>query len=112
MTPYPTNEFKINKFAAFLATSVKTVESIKRYCGTICQQHELQGFKPFKLGVRYYKNLMGIRKNLRHRVKKAQPLTKKLLSKIHDVVDFTSQKQFVVWITLITGFFLLLRKSN
>ena len=43
MTPYPTNEFKINKFVAFLATSVKTVESIKRYCGTICQQHELQG---------------------------------------------------------------------
>ena len=45
-------------------------------------------------------------------VKKGQPMTEQLLEKIRQVVDFSCQKQFVVWVSLLTGFFLILRKSN
>ena len=57
---FPTNEFKICKFASYLSNTMKTVESIKSYCTTICQEHELRGFKPIRRGIRYYKTIDGI----------------------------------------------------
>ena len=112
MKPYPTNEFKLTKYAAFLAETVKTVETIKRYCGTICQEHELAGFPPVRRGVRFYRTITGIRKELRHKVKRAEPMTIPLLEKIGQVVNYHDDKQLVVWVSLVTGFHLILRKSN
>ena len=34
--PFPVTEFKIYKFATYMADLVKTVQSIKSYCGTVC----------------------------------------------------------------------------
>ena len=110
--PFPTNEFKITKFAAFLADSMKTIQSIKTYCASICQQHELKGYKPIKLGLRYYKAIKGIRKELHHQPKKAEPLTIELLEKMQKVVNYNDDIEFVVWVALVTWFHLLLHKSN
>ena len=111
MKPFPVNEFKISKFATFLADSLKTVESIKMYCSSVCQENELRGFRPAKRGIRFYKTITGIRKELRHQVKRAEPLTVELLEKIHKVVQLQNDNELVVWVTLCTGFHLILRKS-
>ena len=110
--PYPTSEFKITKFATFLSKSMKTVESIKMYCGTVCQENELRRYRSVYRGIRYHKAIAGIRNNLHHQVKHAEPMTEKLLNRILYVVDLDNQKQLVVWVSLLTGYYLVLRKSN
>ena len=112
MRPFPTNEFKISKYAAFLSKSVKTVQSIKAYCATVCEEHELKGFRPVCKGVKFYHAIAGIRHALRHQVKRAAPMTEPLLEKIATVVNFRDDKDFVVWVSLVSGYFLVLRKGN
>ena len=110
--PYPSSEFKISKFATFLSRKMKTVESVKSYCTTISQEHELRGNKPIRFGLKYYKTIEGIRRALRHTVKRAQPITVRMLEKIERVINLKDQKEMVTWVSTVTGFHLLLRKSN
>ena len=109
---FPVSEFKLVKFAAYMSKTMKTVESIKAYCSTVCQQNKLEGYKPVKRGLRYYKALTGIRKRLRHRVKHAQPMTVELLEEIEQIVNIADEKELVVWTALVTGFHLVIHKSN
>ena len=110
--PYPVTEFKISKFAVFLSDIMKTVESIKMYCGTICEENELLGYKPVRRGLKYHKTLAGIKRKLRHRVKQAAPMTPELLCEILTVVNLHDDKEFVTWVATITCYSLVLRKSN
>ena len=55
---------------------------------------------------------MGIKKDLHHKTKHAKPMTTELLEKIHKVVDFSEDIELVVWVTMVTGFYLILHKSN
>ena len=64
--PFPVTEFKICKYATFLSTKMKTVESIKGYCATICNESELRGYKTVRRGLKYYRCISGIRQSLRH----------------------------------------------
>ena len=112
MRPFPVSEFKICKFATFLTTKLKTVESIKAYCATIVQDNELKGFRPVRRGLKYYKCIAGIRQSLRHAVKRAEPMTEKLLSKIKNVVNFKDDREMATWVTMLGGFYMVLRKSN
>ena len=41
MRAFPVTEFKICKFASFLGGLMKTVQSGKAYCYTICKENEL-----------------------------------------------------------------------
>ena len=111
-TPFPVNEFKLSKFATFLSDLMKTVESIKAYCATICDDHKMKGYKPVHRGLKFHRMLAGIRKQLRHRVKRAQPMTTQLLTEIEKVVNKKKQKEEVVWCAMLGGFNMVLRKSN
>ena len=110
--PFPVTEFKLTKFASYLTDMVKTVETIKRYCGTMCQENELRGYRPAKRGIRFYKTITGIRKQMRHKIKQAEPMTDELLHDIRGVVNYHDDRQFVVWVALLTGFKLILCKGN
>ena len=111
-TPFPTNQFKIAKFATYLADILKTVESIKAYCRTICDDHELKGFPPVRLGLLYNRTIAGIRRNRKHNVKRAEPMTVQLLEKVQKVVNTQVQKELVCWKAATTCFHSVLRKSN
>ena len=110
--PFPVNEFKICKYATFLAVKVKTVEAIKSYCGTICEENELRGHRPVRRGIKYYRAISGIRNSKRHKVKRAQPMTPELLTRIQEVVNLAKSKEMVTWVAMLGGFHLVLRKSN
>ena len=110
--PYPVNEFKICKLATFLAQKMKTVESIERYVSTICDENEMKGFRPVRKGIKYYRAINGIKRSLHHKVKRVEPMTTKLLHKIRKAVNMNDQKDMVVWVTMISGFFMVLWKSN
>ena len=110
--PFPLDEMKLIKFAAYLSLSMKSVESIKQYCVTICELNELKGFKRTYRGRRYQKAIMGIKRVLQHEVKQAPPITLEMLNKIEPLVDINNTKQLAIWVTMLAGFFLFLRKSN
>ena len=110
--PYPLTEWQLSRFATFLSLSMQSVESIKQYCGTICELHELNGFKPVRRGPLYNKTIQGIRRTLQHEIKQALPVTMEQLQKISAIVDVTDLKQLAIWVAVLTGFFLFLRKSN
>ena len=50
--------------------------------------------------------------NFKYEVNRARPMTTEILDKIEPCVDRQDGKQVAVWVTMLLGFFLLLRKSN
>ena len=112
MKPFPISKFKICKYAMHLANTVKTIQAIKAYCSTVCDENEIRGFRPVHRGLKYYRMLAGIRRNKHHQVKRAQPMTPQLLERILQVVNLKNQKEFVIWSSMLTGYFVVLRKSN
>ena len=67
-----------------MADLVKTVQSVKAYCTTVCQENELRGFRPVRKGLRFHKTVAGIRRTKMHVVHRAAPMTVELLEKIED----------------------------
>ena len=110
--PFPVTEFKLSKFATYLTDLVKTVESVKAYCATICEENELLGYLPVRKGLKFHRAIAGIKRKLHHKVKRASPITPELLQQIVAVVYITDDKEFVAWVATLTGYNLVLRKSN
>ena len=110
--PFPVTEFKLAKFATYLSDILKTVDSIKMYCGTICDENELLGHRPVRRGLKFHRTIAGIKRKLRHKVKRASPMTPELLEQILTVVNLSDDKEFVAWVASLIGFNLILRKSN
>ena len=110
--PFPVTEFKITKFATYLSDIMKTVQSIQAYCTTVCDENELRGYRPVQKGLKYHRAIAGIRKKLQHQVRRAKPMTEEMLEKIEPLVDLNNQKETVIWVAMLGGFFMVLRKSN
>ena len=91
---------------------MKTADSIKMYCSTICDLHEIKGFPPIVRTKRYHKTIMAICRTLRHEIKQAQPITVDIFKRMLPFVDVNNQKQLAIWVAILFGFFLFLRKSN
>ena len=102
----------MSKFATYLTDIVKMVESVKTYCSTVCAENEIRGFRPVRKGIKFHRAIAGIRRRFHHKIKRAVPLTPQLLEEIQPVVQVRSDKELVAWVSLLTGFNLLLRKSN
>ena len=64
LEPFPVNEWRLVLYATYLSLTMVSVESIKAYCGLVCELHELQGFEPVRRGRLYNKALLGIKKTV------------------------------------------------
>ena len=110
---FPADIWQLCRFAQYLynrkispgtiANSVSTVRTIQALKGMsvpdmndICIKLELRGIK----------NLSP------HMVRQANCITPQILIKIATVVEFKDDKEMVCFVALLTGFYLLLRKSN
>ena len=112
LLPYPVDETRLVRYAIYLSFTMQTVDSIKAYCSSVCDEHEMKGFQPVRRGKRFYKTIRSLRRILKHEVQHAKPITVQMLKKIVWLVDVTDQKQLATWVSLLFGFFLFLRKSN
>ena len=109
---YPVTEFKLCKYATFLAKTVNAIQSIKAYCTSVCEESELLGYRLTRRGLKFYRCISGIRRKKHHQVKRAEPMMMELLMRIEKVVDMSDDKQLAVWSAMLSGFFLVLRKGN
>ena len=112
LKPFPVTQWQLVRFAIFLSLIFTSVQSIKNYCATICIINELNGFAEVIKGKLYKKIIDGIRRQLKHKVKRARPITKEMLIKIQPWVNQKSRKQVAIWVAILFGFHLFLRKCN
>ena len=110
--PFPADEWRLAVYATYLSLRMSSIETIKGYCGTICERHELNGHPPIVRGKLYNKAIQGIRRLLQHEIKKAQPVTMEMLQQMVRFVNPNDDKQVATWTSILYGFFLFLRKSN
>ena len=104
---------KICLYAQYLSHRVKSPDTIRNYVSGICTYINLKGGSTPNLGVPVFKITMrGLRNIMKHKVKRARPMTPEILAEIYTLLDHTDPFHITIWNALVLGFFLLLRKSN
>ena len=112
LDPFPANEWRLVLYATYLSLTMESIDSIKSYCGLVCELQEMQGAEPIRRGKIYTKAIQGIRRLLQHETKWAQPVTIEMLEQMSQYINVLDQKQVATWVAILFGFFLFLRKSN
>ena len=110
--PFPLDEGRLIKYVGYLSLSMQTIDSVKMYCGTVCDLSKIRGYGAVHRGRRYYKTILGLRKKMIHEIKQAKPITISQLKAISHLVNINDQKQLAIWVAMLFGFFMFLRKSN
>ena len=112
LTPFPTTEWNLIRFARFIANGVTSYDTVKGYLSGIKRFHEIARFK-FPTNLYTLKlEMMAIKRELAGPVKKAVPVTPQLLSQIYSKVNLKNMLEVVCYVALLVGFCLFLRKSN
>lgn len=110
---WPTSTETLCLFAQHLAARMRSVKSIKSYLIGVKKLHLYAGVPPPDLKEFHLQlTLKGLERELKHRVLQAKRMTPKLLLKIKSCLDPKNITHSAFWTILLTGFFLLLRKSN
>ena len=112
VNPFPVVEWNCVRFATYLSFWLKSVHSIKNYVSGICIINDINGYPTCKRGVIYTNAIRGLRRQLQHQVRQAKPMTREILQQIVRVVDTSDDKQLAIWVAMLFGFNLFLRKSN
>ena len=112
LEPLPADQWQLVRFARYIGSGVTSFDTVTGYMSTIKRIHELGGF-PFPQDLHLLKlEMMALRRELAHFIKKAPPVSPELLWKIHQQVDMTKSVNVTAYAALVVGFTLFLRKSN
>ena len=110
---FPADILQERRYLQYLSEFHQSVDSSKSYVGGMRALHEMFGFKPpTAFNYLYQLTVNGIRRIKGHVVKQASPVTPELLPQIAERVNVNSQVQFTAWVAILSGFYLLFRKSN
>ena len=112
LTPFPVTEWQCVRFTTYLSFWFKSPQSIKNYVSGICILNKLNGFGKVQRNILYRNAIRGIRRQLKHKTKQAEPMTRELLLKIVEIVDIDNDKELAIWVCMLFSFNLFLRKSN
>ena len=109
---FPAVEWQLVQFARFIANAVTSYDTVAGYMSVIKRLHELGGYAYPTEVFLLKQEMMGIKKELAHIIKKAPPVTPQILMEIFKHVNIKDQMQVVAFAALVVGFQLFLRKSN
>ena len=110
---FPADILQECRYVQYLSEYHKSVDSSKNYISGMRSLHEVFGFPPPSADNYLYKlTVNGIRREKGHVVKQAFPMTPDILAEISGLVNFNDGVQFAVWIAVLSGFYLMFRKSN
>ena len=112
LSPFPTTEWNLIRYALYLANGMTSYDSVKGYLSGVKKLHELGGYSfPTELKL-LAAEMRSIKYELASAVKKAVPVTPHLLKRIFKLVDIKDVVQVAGFTALVVGFMLFLRKSN
>lgn len=113
MNPLPASVECMCLYAQFLSRSFKAVSSIQNYISGVRTLHALLEL-PFAAAgsIELKLTLRGLKRVKRHVVRQAAPLSPRILSGIHELLDLNKPFDATMWALLLIAFFTLSRKSN
>ena len=112
LQPFPADEWQLVRFARYVANAVTSYDTVAGYLSSIKRLHELGDFVFPRNTYLLKLELMAIRRELAHLVKKAPPVTPELLASIFQHMNIQSDQEVAAYTALVVGFTLFLRKSN
>ena len=99
------DEGRLIKYVGYLSLTMQTIDSVKMYCGTVCDLSEIRGYGIVHRGWRFYKTILWLRKKMVHEIKQAKPTTISQLKAISHLININDQKQLNIWVAMLFGFF-------
>ena len=110
---FPADILQERRYIQYLSEFYKSVDSSKGYLAGMRSLHEIFGFKgPPADDHLYQLTISSIRRDKGHVVRQALPLTPEILVKMCDWVNTEDGVQLYAWVAILSGFYLLFRKSN
>ena len=110
---FDTTVLHMQRYATFLARSMKSIESVKNYVGGVRKLYLIMGYNPPDITDYMYKlTIKGATRGLDHVVKRASPITPEILVDMFEKVNLQDIKQVVIWVAILLGFYSFFRKSN
>lgn len=110
---WPTSINTLCLFAQYLAKKFRSVKTIESYLCGVKKLHQYAGIDPPDLkSFELQLTLRGLRRKLKHKVRRVKAMTPNLLLRIHPLLNLNTDLHIVLWTSFLTAFFLLLRKSN
>ena len=110
--PFPADEWRLVWFARYVANAVTSYDTVAGYLLSIKRLHELGSFEFTQNTYLLKLELMVIRRELAHLLKKAPPVTPELLAGIFQQVNIQSDKEVAAYAALVVVFTLFLKKSD
>ena len=112
-TPFPATAKVLSLYAQFLSRSFQTVSAVKACIQAVKQAHQDKGLEVGAFQSRdLYLTLRGLARQLTSAPRQAHPLNKELLLQIFHTLDLKIPGDLNFWVTLLLGFFSLVRISN
>ena len=113
LKPFPTDSWQLVRCAQFLSNEGKRPGTIANIISTVCTLHALKGYQsPELYDITIKLQLKGLHNISGKVTKQAEVMTPQMLLKIAKLIDPHNVKEVVSFTALLTGFYLLLRKSN
>ena len=109
---FPADSLQMRRYLQYLSDFHKSVDSSRSYVTGVRSLHEIFGFPPPPGDHLYQLTVSGIRRDKGHVVRQAMGMTPEILAEMCPLVQLTDPVQFTAWVAILSGFYLLLRKSN
>ena len=102
----------MRRYLQYLTRTHNSIQSMKGYVSGARTLFELAGFEPPPWDYLYQLTVRGITRDKGHVVKRAQPVTPKLLIDVYPYVKTEDELQLVAWVGTLLGFYMFLCKMN
>ena len=110
---FPADSWQLCRFAQYLANQGKSPGTCANHISTVRTVQALRGYQvPDLYDISIKLTLKGFSNMSKHVKRQAEAMTPQMLMQIAKLVNYKSTFETVCFVALLTGFFLLLRKSN
>ena len=110
---FPCDNLQLCRFGQHLSRTFESPDAVGNYLSGIQTCLALLGLEIPDVNDRQMKMFItGLKREMPHAIKQAEPVTPELLLKLSKVVNYANQVEMVAWVGVLLGFYLFLRKSN
>ena len=111
LQPLLADEWQLIRYIRFLANGVTSYNTVASYLSTIKRMHELGEFSYPETVFLLKLELMAIKRELAHVIKKAPPVTPEILVDIFRHVNIKDQQEVTAFAALVIGFTLFFKEK-
>ena len=112
LVDWPMAKRNVCIFLTYLTLLGNSYLTVRNYFYSLNEWQQLLGHPPMTVSGILKATLQGIKRTVASQTRQARPLSINNLLLMSELVNYASQEQVAVWAAILTGFHLMLRKSN